>query len=364
MNICIDMRPALSGSTGVGNYVTNLVEALAQIDANTSYHLFSSSFKERYSPVFSQGNFRIHDRRWPVSVLNLLWNRFSWPPVELLLKTAVDVVHSPTPMLIPTRSAHCITTVHDIFFHTHPDKTIRETKRDYSRLIAEHCMKSDAIIAVSEHTKRQLVEILKIPASKIYPIHHGTDLYFMEPATHEESERIRKRLGIERPYLLFVGTREPRKNLRMLLEAFRAMNGVDLLLAGPPGWQEEEWRPLLSNHARVTGYLGKSELRALYQGALALVFPSVDEGFGLPLLEAMAAGTPILASDIPVFHEIANSAFLAFDPASVDSIREAMVKICEDNELRTSLVEKGKKRLHHFSWQETARKTLELYQHL
>lgn len=365
MNICIDMRPALSSPTGVGVYLLNLVAALSTVDRENEYHLFSSSWKQRYPALAYGKQFHLHDRRWPVRFLNLAWNRMSWPPIETLVATAVDIAHSATPLVIPAKRAHRVTTVHDLYFLEHPDQTVREVKRDYTALIRNHCGKSDAIITVSEHTKRRLIETLNIPASKIYPIHHGSDSYYGEPAIETETNEIRKKLGITRPYFLFVGTREPRKNLPLLLEAFRTLPGdVELVLAGLEGWSQEPWRDLVTARVRISGYVTKPELRALYQGSTALIVPSKEEGFGLPLLEAMTAGAPVIVSDIPVFREIADDACLRFEASSPEALREAMQKVLDDSDFRQSLIQKGRDRVKHFSWLETARKTLELYQNL
>lgn len=365
MNICIDMRPALSSPTGVGVYLLNLVAALSEIDLENRYHLFSSSWKQRY-PAHSYGNrFRIHDRRWPVRLLNTAWNRMSWPPIETLLGADVDIAHSPTPLVIPAKHAHKITTVHDLYFHEQPDQTVREIKRDYAALVRKHCGQSDAIVTVSEYTKRKLVETLNIPASKIYPIHHGADHYYAGPSVEAEITAIKTKIGIARPYFLFVGTREPRKNLPLLLEAFQTLQeDVELVLAGPEGWHEEPWRNLVTGRVRVCGYVTKAELRALYQSSIALILPSKEEGFGLPLIEAMTAGTPVIASDIPVFLEIGNDACLRFDAGSPEALRAAMQKVLNDLNFRNTLIQKGRERVKHFSWLETARKTLELYQNL
>lgn len=365
MNICIDVRPALSSPTGVGVYVLNLVGALAAIDTQNEYHLFSSSWKQRYPPHNYGDRFHLHDRRWPVRVLNFAWNRFSWPAIESLLGTAIDVAHSPTPLLMPSKHAHGVTTVHDLFFYEHPEQTIREVKRDYATLVRKHCEQADAIITVSEYTKLRLIETLNIPASKIHVIHPGSDSFFEKAAENEDVDNTRKKIGVTRPYFLFVGTAEPRKNLPLLLEAFGSLaQEVDLVLAGLHGWEEQTWRNMVTDRVHIAGYVTKSELRALYQDCVGVVQPSKEEGFGLPLLEAMASGAPVIASDIPVFREVANDAALLFESGSVEALRAAMQTILEDSQAAKILVEKGRERAKHFSWLDTARKTLDLYKHL
>lgn len=364
MNICIDMRPALSNATGVGVYVHNLVTALAELDCENSYHLFSSSWKERFQERFHGKNIHIHDKYWPVGFLTYSWNHFSFPRIESLIRVPLDIAHSPTPLVIPAKHARQITTVHDLYFYFRPYQVIKEMKRDYPVMLLKNCLKADAIIAVSEHTKNQLVEHLKIPSSKIYTVHHGADLFFSKAVSKEESEAVKKTFGITQPYFLFVGSLEPRKNLSVLMDAFEKMPpGTQLVLCGPEGWDEELSAAVPNNVVR-TGYVARSDLRTLYQNAIALVMPSIDEGFGLPLLEAMAARVPVIASRIPAFSEIGGDAFYPVDTEYSNRLREAMQEVYSDESIRSELIAKGTERLKRFTWRETAQKTLDIYKHL
>jgi glycosyltransferase involved in cell wall biosynthesis len=363
MNICIDMRPALSRPTGVGTYLQNLVRALSEIDQQNEYLLFSSSWKERYKPIDYPPHFKIKDRRWPVRLLNFGWNHLSFPSIEFVLGTSVQVAHSPTPLVIPSRKARKVTTVHDLYFFTQPEHAVREMKEDYPRMVKKHCLRSDAIIAVSDHTKKQLVELLEVPSSRIYTIKHGIDPFFLERATITQTTEVLKKLAIPGPYLLFVGTREPRKNLAVLLRAFRNL-GEDLFLviAGSEGWGSEQMD--FPERVLLTGYLSKNDLRALYQQAAAVVFPSIEEGFGFPLLEGMASEVPVIASHIPAFQEVCNDSCLYFDPNEQQELTEQIRSVLHNDELREKLVTKGRERVKKFSWRDSAQKTLDLYMSL
>jgi glycosyltransferase involved in cell wall biosynthesis len=364
MNICIDMRPALSRATGVGVYLQNLVHALSELDSSNAYYLFSSSWKERFHLNGQKKNFIVCDRRFPVRLLTYSWNRLSFPPIESLLEAPLDIVHSPTPLVIPTKTAHQVTTVHDLYFYFHPEQVIGEMQRDYPEKVYKHCVKSDAIIAVSEYTKSQLVDHLKIASSKIYTVHHGADPFFAEPQSGAEFDKLKKTLSITQPYFLFVGTQEPRKNLPTLMEAFEKMEPVtQLVLCGLEGWGEELSGFNLDRVIR-TGYVSRNELRLLYQNAIALVMPSLDEGFGLPILEAMTAGAPVVASGIPAFLEIGADAFLPVNPQSATQLRNALETVQSDASLRERLIVSGKERAKKFTWKEAAQKTLDIYSHL
>ena len=364
MNICIDMRPALSRPTGVGVYLKNMVRNLALLDEGNHYLLFSSSWKERFPRTVHGKNFEVVDLRLPVRFLNFAWNRFSTPRIESLVRRPVDIVHSPTPLVIPSKHARKITTVMDLYFYFHPEETQNEIKRDYAELVQKHCMISDAVIAISEHTKQQLVEHLKVPASRVYTIHLGADRFFSERVSEEELNRVLAQYGIPQPYFLFVGAPDPRKNLKLLYQAFECLNeDVTLVLAGPKR-EEDSMTNSAAGKIIRTGYVPSENLRALYQGAVALTFPSFEEGFGLPLLEAMASGIPVVASRIPVFQEICGDAFLSFGNDSIEELSEAMRKIINDSTLRDQLIAQGTERIEKFSWRDTAAKTLEIYNHL
>ena len=198
------MRPALSRATGVGVYLQNLVKALAEIDSENQYHLFSSSWSERYRNGSYGRNFHIHDQHWPGKILHFAWNRFSFPSIESMLGIHVDVAHSPSPLLIPSKGARRVTTVHDLYFYFHPEHTTREIQRDYPELVKKHCQQSDAIIAVSEYTRQQLVEHLQVASSRIYTIRHGSDPFFEERASDEEKKQVATAFALERPFFLFV----------------------------------------------------------------------------------------------------------------------------------------------------------------
>ena len=361
MKICLDMRPALSQATGVGIYLRNLVRALSEIDTQNEYHLFYSSWKEDAPKANYGKNFVIHNQKWPVRVLNFAWHRLGWPPVDWLIRSEMDVVHSPGPLLTPTSNAHQITTVMDLYFYFYPEDTLGEIKRDYKSLVEKHSLRSDAIIAISEHTRQILIDRFEIHPSRIYLIRLAADPYFSEAVPSESTKKILGKLGVQQPYFLFVGGYEPRKNLQTALEAFHLLNEKDsrFVVVGPTRWPA----PAMKNPEQTIqlGYVSQEELRALYRESVALVMPSREEGFGIPALEAMASGTAVIGSDLPVFHEICGDSFYPVPSNNVEAICQAMRLMLHLPERREKLVELGFERVKNFSWNETAQKTLELY---
>ncbi len=363
--IGIDFRPALSRVTGVGRYLQGLVSGLQEIDRESSYVLFSSSFKERPRPEPRPSNFRLADRRVPVTVLNALWHRLELPSFDWLAGCEIDVAHSPTPLRLPARRARSVVTVHDLFFLDHPETTSREIRRDYASLARSHTRRADAVLAVSTTTADDLAARFDVPRERIHVVHHGIDASFLAAE--------RSRNGARPRYLLAVATEEPRKNLSTLLEAFAILKrrGFDGLLkiAGGPGVDtprivETIARLGLEGSVSRLGYVDAAKLPSLYRNARALVSPSLWEGFGLPLLEAMATALPLVASDIPVHREVAEDAAVFVPPRDPEALAHGIERVWSDEPLRSLLQSRGRARVREFSWISSARKTLELYRSL
>jgi glycosyltransferase involved in cell wall biosynthesis len=363
--IGIDFRPALSRATGVGRYFQGLVSGLQEIDRENRYVLFSSSFKERARPEARPSNFRLVDRRVPVSILNALWHRLELPPFDWLAGSRLDIAHSPTPLRLPSRRARSIVTVCDLFFLDHPEATSREIRRDYTALVRSHARKADAILAISATTADDVAARLDVPRERIHVVHAGIDPRFLGAAP--------SRNGGGPPYLLAVATEEPRKNLSTLLEAFAILKGRgfdgSLRIAGGAGLDtsrvvETIARLGIEREVSRLGYVDSLELPSLYRNARALVSPSLWEGFGLPLLEAMASTTPLVASDIPVHREVAADAAVFVPPEDPEAIANGIESVWTDEALRARLAARGAARVRDFSWASSARKMLGVYRRL
>lgn len=363
LTIGLDFRPALSRATGVGRYFQGLIWGLARLDGDNDYVLFSSSWKERARACERPANFRLVDRRVPVRVLNALWHRAGGPTLDWLTSTSVDIAHSPTPLILPSRRGRSIVTVCDLFFLDNPDQTTREIRRDYVALVRAHVNRADAVLAISETTARDVVDKLGVPRERVHVIHAGLDESFVKRASHDGCE----------DYLLTVATLEPRKNVPVLLEAVSLLKkrGWDgrLRIAGGSGLDTARVdatiaRLGLGEVVEKLGYVDASALPALYQRARAVVMPSLWEGFGLPLLEAMASEVPLVASDIPVHHEVAGDAAVFAEPGDANALADAIEKVEGDDELRGELIARGRARVSRFSWDASAQKALELYRTL
>jgi glycosyltransferase involved in cell wall biosynthesis len=364
MDFGLDVRPTLSRPTGVGTYVLGLARSLPRLAPDDRFHYFSASLKERYPAREWPGNVRLVDRRLPVRGLNAAWNRAGWPPLDRLVGAALDLVHSPTPLLIPTRKGKRIVTVHDLFFLKHPDMVEGEVRRDYVALVRDHVRRADGVVCVSEYTASEVRRLLEVPEEKIAVTPHGIDpVYRAVPAEPLVDEALR-RLRLPRGGLLYVGSGEKRKNLVTLVMAYltlaRRRRLPPLVLAGPGSdWAQGGNR--VGPQILATGYLDKADVRALMAASSLLVLPSLEEGFGLPVVEAMAAGLPVVCSAGSALAEVAGDAACLVDPHDANGLAHALERVIEDRALAEDLRRRGLERSRGYDWDVTAARTLAFY---
>ena len=357
MRILVDYRPALRERTGVGEYVHELVRAYTALPeaAGDEVRLFTSSWKDRPPATLGRElNAIVVDRRAPVGVLNYLWHRMEWPPVERLAGS-IDVVHGQHPLLIPARDAAQVITIHDLFFLSAPERTRAEIRRDYAALAPIHARRADAIVVSSDYTAGLVRQQLGVAAERIYVCPAGAPRW--APMRQRSS-------GPEDGYVLFLGTLEPRKNIGVLLDAYvslldRGVRVPTLVLAGRTTPEAEAWlerirRIPLAGHVEHRGYIAASEREALYAGARLLVMPSLDEGFGLPVLEAMAAGVPVVASNRGSLPEVAGDAAVLVDAMDVAGLAHAIERVVHDPAHAEDLATRGLARAACFTWRRTA----------
>ncbi len=283
----------------------------------------------------------------------------------------VDVFHGPAMVFPPGRPCPIVWTLHDVTFLSHPDHhTLDNRVASLSATVLATC-RASAIVAVSHHSKAQAVELLDLPAHRIDVIHSAADPFFAPPKNPERKMSALQRLGIERPYILAVGSLEPRKNLIGLLDAMQRLptairDGISLVIAGPEGWKNRAIHERLAQASkelsiRQLGVVPRGDLALLYSYAEAFVYPSFAEGFGLPVLEAMACGAPVVTSNCSALPEVAGDAAMLVDPRDVDALAGAIAKVVGDSGLRLALRRQGLERSRDFSWQRTAEQTLAVY---
>ncbi len=372
MRLGFDLRPFLKEETGVGVYLRNLLVHLAQIDHENEYFLFSASLRDRFPPEklphFQKYYWR--DLKIPVRCLNFFWYQLCWPPLEAFFRQGLDLTHSPTPLLLPSRGK-MVVTVHDLFALDFPSMAEAEASWAFPRHASRSLARADGIITFSNFMKADILRRFpSIEAAKVRVIPHGLESYFLETVAPEELRTFRKRVSLPDDFLLFVGTLEPRKNLSRLVIAFKILlsryPSLHLVLVGKGGKEEKSLRRQvaslqLENKVHFLGYINRWGLRNFYHLATALIMPSLCEGFGFPLVEAMACGLPVLASNATALPEVGGPAALYFNPTEPEDIARTAASLLEDPELRQHLIQEGQKRVRNFSWERAASNTLTFY---
>jgi glycosyltransferase involved in cell wall biosynthesis len=362
VRIVIDYRPALRARTGVGEHIHQLTRALARTGSD-KITAFSSSWKDRVPAgrASELPGVRIVDARVPVAALNFTWHRLRWPPIEALAGGEYDIAHSPHPLLLPTRSAAQIVTIHDLHFLSHPERTSAEIRRDYPALVRAHARLADRIIVVSRFVAGEVQRALGIAADRISVCPNGAPEW-KGPAAAVNAGG----------YLLFVGTIEPRKNVGGLLDAYarllaRRANVPRLVIAGRAEADAGAVlaameQPPLAGHVEYRGYVPTEEREALFKGAQAFVLPSFEEGFGIPALEAMSAGVPVVVSNRGALPEVVGDAGLLIDPDDAESLAAALERLADDADLRATCARRGLERARQFTWTQTARDVRRAYE--
>jgi len=372
MRIGLDLRPFLRNETGIGVYFRNLLFALAEIDRDNEYLLFSSSWKDRFAaekiPDFACSRF--YDAHLPVKVLNFLWNRLNRPALDFFFRTRLDLTHSPTPICLPT-SGKKIITIHDLYFLDFPENTDRDTRKNMVKGFLRSLRRADGVILVSNYVRSQLQERFDLKDKLVQVIYHGADPHFRQIVPPDDLNRLRNKYALPSDFLLFVGAVEPRKNLPNLIRALKLLQqrnrNIPLVIVGRGGGDTTKLRTeinrlRLEKLVHVLDYLPFEDLRGIYRLASLLVFPSYCEGFGLPLLEAMASDLPVAASHTSSLPEIAREAAAYFDPLEPESIAECVERILSDDSVKQGLINKGQQRVLDFDWENSARATLQVYQ--
>lgn len=352
MRILVDYRPALRERTGVGEYVHQAATALvATAPGDESLILFSASWKDRLRPDVVPGA-SVVDRRIPVQALNFLWHRLERPAVERLAGPA-DVVQSLHPLLIPSRAAARLVMVHDLDFLDHPERTTAEIRRDYPALAPGHVRRAHHVIVVSEHTASQVETRLGVPRAR---------MSICPPGALQWS--LREREPETGGCILFLGTFEPRKNLAVLLDAYerlveRRPDAAPLVLAGRITPEAEALvartrRPPLAGRVDVPGYIEPERRLALYRRALVFVLPSHMEGFGMPAVEAMMAGVPVIAANRGALQHTVGPAGWLVDPTDADELSRAIEEVLSSRTLRDRMRDAGRRHAEQFTWTRTA----------
>jgi len=374
MKIGIDIRNIGKKRTGDEVVFFNLVKNLVDIDQQNEYFLFTDILEENILQdikndlgIENKNNFQIISLK---SANKFIWNIWTLP--NYLKKNLVDIYH--TQYILPFRiskNIKLITTIHDVSFNAFPE-LIKLSDLFFLKLLIPRSLKrADKIIAVSEFTKSEIIKYYKMAPEKIKVAYNAVGDDFLSDVSQEKLEEIKRKYNLPENFILYIGTLQPRKNLPILIEAFASSKlgqSYKLVLCGNKDAHnfDEKIDEIieknnLSNNIIFPGFIDEKDKPAIYKSAGIFCYPSLYEGFGIPILEAFASGTPALVSDIPPHREIAGDGSLFFDPKNFQDLSEKLLKISVEENLRNDLARRGKFRLNDFSWKKTAEKTLQIY---
>jgi glycosyltransferase involved in cell wall biosynthesis len=350
--VLLDYRPALRERTGVGEYVHEAARHLvATAPTAETLVLFSASWRDRLRSDVVPGA-TVLDRRVPVRLLNFAWHRLAWPPVERLTGARFDVAQSLHPLLMPSRLAARLVTIHDLDFLDHPERTTREVRRDYPVLAAAHAARADQVVVVSRHTAEAVQTRLGIRPSHIS---------LCPPGAPDWPRREREPAD---GCLLFLGTVTARKNPGLLLDAYerllaRQPSVPPLALVGridpdAASVVERARRPPLAGRVELPGYVNADTRLDWFRRAVVFVLPSYAEGFGMPALEAMTVGVPVIAADCGALPEVVGSAGRLVNPDNPDALATAIADVLANPALRARMSEDGRHQAQQFTWIRTA----------
>jgi len=369
MRVGIDYTSAVRQGAGSGRYTPELVTALLALEAPHRYTLFAATGGLRPQAQDLSPGPGVRVRTIPLTDdwLARLWHRLRLPvPVEAITGP-LDLFYSPDFVLPPTRRAtRTLLTVHDLSFLRYPGHFVPKLVRYLSQVVPRSVARADRVLADSEATRTDLIERLDVEPDKVEVLYSGVDGRFRPEEEPGERERVRARYSLEaRPYVLSVGTVQPRKNYARLIQAFSGLKAeAQLLIAGGRGWLYEEVVAEAEKRAdrvRILGFVDDADLPALYRGATLFAFPSLYEGFGLPVLEAMACGVPVVCSNASSLPEVAGDAALLVDPHDVDGLADAMAGVFQDDGLRGRMIARGLAQAARFTWEQAAGQLLGIF---
>jgi len=366
MRIGIDAR--MIDNTGIGRYLRNLLIHLAQIDRHNEYIVFINSDNSR---AVTQENFRFVPLAIPVPLYSL--REQYWLPLEIR-KWNLDFMHYPNFDIPLIRSYPSVVTVHDLIYYLYPDQCPSRVAHYYARFMLQYATKhAQVLITDSEYSKQDLIKYFHIPAEKIHVILPAADGKCCSNLPEQTQTNIKEKYGIIRPYILYVGKHHPYKNINTLLHAYNTHREIyeefQLVIAGKRDNRRENLYATAKamdsgKHIVFTDFVPEEELFELYRQARLFVFPSLYEGFGLPPLEAMACGVPVITSNTSSLPEAVGDAAIQADPLNVHELADAIRTVLTDPELWNTLKQKGIKRARQFSWETAARQLLRIYERL
>ena len=378
MRIGLDVSSVPGQRAGGGQYAYQLARGLAAVDRKNTYLLYPTFYylvhpEHRLAQLPKARNMRTALRWLPPALASYLWRVDRPEAFKERLLGGVDLVHSTTycAPLFRSRRKRLVVTIYDLTFVTHPEYHLPANVAHCLEGTRSAIERADMLIAISESVRRDLIERMHAPAERIVVTPLAADPGLARVTDPAVLDRARRRYRLPERFVLFLGAMEPRKNLLRLIEAWAALKPAvrretALVVAGAQGWLNDSVRSRvatleLGDRVHLAGYVEGEDLAALYSLATVFAYPSLWEGFGLPVLEAMACGTPVLTSDISSLPEVAGAAAVLVPPTDVEAIADGLLRLLEDAALRADLAERGRRQAASFSWERCARETLAVY---
>lgn len=366
MRIGIDATALPAELYGAGNYIVQLAHALPRVDSSNAYIFF---VKSSQSALFDPTCAEVVPILVGSRISRIAWEQMQLP--ALARQHRLDVLHSPHYTMPLTKPCPSVVTLHDMTFSLYPELHLWYKRLFFNSMIPLAVRRADALIAVSASTRADTIRLLHAAPEKIFSIPYGIDPAFHPIAAAATLSGTRAKYHLPEKFVLYVGNLEPRKNLPALVRAFASIaashRDTKLVLAGSRGWKDAPVFAAvnklgLTDVVLFPGFIPQADLPAVYSLARAFVYPSLYEGFGLPVLEAMACGLPVITSNLSSLPEIVEDAGILIDPRSERELADALRQILTDGALHERLASRGLKRAAKFSWERTARETLAVYQ--
>lgn len=375
MKIAIDVSLLSEPGSGTWSYIKYLIEHLAQVDKTNQYYLYSiltRNYRKKVTKIEipEQSNFRFREFYCPSTFSNFSL-RMSFPWAKLTREC--EVVHMPAYTVLPPVKAKVVVTIHGLSCLVYPKTCTLRMRRRYSYFLTWVRQKADVVISVSEATRKDLIQLAHIPPEKIKVIRFAPSKKFRLVNGDAVIDSILKSYKIERPFILSVSVLSPIKNLGTAIYAYQRYlvknpkSPYKFVIVGRRGWLYQEIFKIVENlgiqeKVIFVGQLAHDQLVYIYNAADLFLFVSLYEGFGIPVLEAMACGTPVITSNVSSLPEIAGDAAKLVDPYNIEDIASAMEELLNDKELRREMAEKGFEKAKCFSWEKTAKETIRVYE--
>jgi glycosyltransferase involved in cell wall biosynthesis len=373
MKIFVEGGALFFRRTGVGQYTKRLLDALLVLDQKNQYTVFGFLFlgrKLKDRPLDDAPNLRYRFIRYlPSKVFNRI-RQYYIPPMDVMLGAKPDLFIFPNFVRFPLAfKAKSITVVYDMSFELHKQYVAKANQEYLSRYVPVAVKRSDHIVTISRNSKREIVEFYGVSEDKVTIVNPALDHDVYNPRPDSEVAEVKRKFKIDSKYVLYTGTLEPRKNIVGILDAYAGLDEkvraeYALVLAGGKGWRDEQIARRLEElkdlNIIITGYVEDEDLPALYSGAALFVFPSFYEGWGMPPLEAMACGTPVISADNSSLPEVVGKAGILLDAKDTAGLTKAMRAVLTDEKLAASLREGGLKHAQNFTWQTSAKVLLEV----